>query len=328
MEGIVKEWPLVSINTPTYNRAAKLEKCLKSIKMQTYPQDKIEIIVADDESTDHTQEVAKKYNAKIVMNTSGQIDVGRSLAFEASAGEYIIILDDDNFFVHENQLLNLVKSVLESGCVAGEMIYHYYQKNDFLMNRYCALFGIYDPSFYYMKRQDHLKQTDKSWTLKGDVLKETDLYYKVKFNEKNIPTLGCQGFIVRSDMLRKTNWKPVLSHMDVCADLVKMGADTYAMVKDEFGHDCVEKKRQLLKKLKRNINMYYDSQKERSIDYNMGLCNMIKLGLVMGTFIIPIKDAMLGYMKKPDAAWLVHPILCFQVAFLYATQTVKRKLGK
>lgn len=116
--------------------------------------------------------------------------------------------------------------------------------------------------------------------------------------------------------------------MDVCADLVKMGADTYAMVKDEFGHDCVEKKRQLLKKLKRNINMYYGSQKERTIGYNMGLCNMIKLGLVMGTFIIPIKDAMLEYMKKPDAAWLVHSILCFQVAFLYAVQTVKRKLGK
>jgi probable beta-1,3-galactosyltransferase len=55
--------PLVSVIIPTYNSSRTLEKCLKSIKNQTYKN--IEIIVVDNNSIDNTKEIAKKYTGKV-----------------------------------------------------------------------------------------------------------------------------------------------------------------------------------------------------------------------------------------------------------------------
>jgi cellulose synthase/poly-beta-1,6-N-acetylglucosamine synthase-like glycosyltransferase len=54
--------PLVSIIIPTRNSARTLEKCLESIKHQTYSN--IEVIVVDNFSDDETIEIAKKYTEK------------------------------------------------------------------------------------------------------------------------------------------------------------------------------------------------------------------------------------------------------------------------
>ena len=42
-----REWPLVSIAMPCYNRGSNLEKFIANIRKQSYPQDKIEIVLAD-----------------------------------------------------------------------------------------------------------------------------------------------------------------------------------------------------------------------------------------------------------------------------------------
>jgi glycosyltransferase involved in cell wall biosynthesis len=55
--------PLVSVIIPTKNSAKTIEKCLKSVKDQTYKN--IEIIVVDNFSTDGTYEIAKKYTEKV-----------------------------------------------------------------------------------------------------------------------------------------------------------------------------------------------------------------------------------------------------------------------
>ena len=64
--------PLVSIIIPTRNSAEFLEKCLSSIKNQSYKN--IEVIVVDNNSTDNTEEVAKKYVNQF-------IDVGKIKSF-------------------------------------------------------------------------------------------------------------------------------------------------------------------------------------------------------------------------------------------------------
>lgn len=42
-----REWPLVSIAMPCYNRGSNLEKFIANIRKQSYPQDKLEIVLAD-----------------------------------------------------------------------------------------------------------------------------------------------------------------------------------------------------------------------------------------------------------------------------------------
>jgi glycosyltransferase involved in cell wall biosynthesis len=54
---------LVSVIIPTYNSSRTLEKCLESIKNQSYKN--IEIIVVDNNSKDNTKEIALKFTDKV-----------------------------------------------------------------------------------------------------------------------------------------------------------------------------------------------------------------------------------------------------------------------
>ena len=54
---------LVSVVVPVYNVQDFLEKCVKSIKAQTYQE--LEIILVDDGSTDRSNEMCDKLHRKI-----------------------------------------------------------------------------------------------------------------------------------------------------------------------------------------------------------------------------------------------------------------------
>jgi len=58
----------VSIIIPTLNSTRTLGLCLKSITSQNYPEELVEIIVADGGSTDQTKEISQAYFVKLVDN--------------------------------------------------------------------------------------------------------------------------------------------------------------------------------------------------------------------------------------------------------------------
>ncbi len=82
--------PILSIIIPTRNEEYYLPLLLESIKKQA---SWVEIIVADNNSTDKTVEIAKKYNAKIV--SGGSAIVGRNNGANISSTEYLLFLDAD-----------------------------------------------------------------------------------------------------------------------------------------------------------------------------------------------------------------------------------------
>jgi len=89
----VKDNPLVSIIVPTYNSQNTLEKCLNSIRDQTYAN--IETIIVDNGSTDRTVEIAHQYGAKVHtlvgVERSKQINYGVKMA----QGKYVYRVDSD-----------------------------------------------------------------------------------------------------------------------------------------------------------------------------------------------------------------------------------------
>ncbi|MBU4481653.1 glycosyltransferase [Patescibacteria group bacterium] len=54
-------FPLVSVVITTKSEEKNIENCLKSILNQTYPRDKIEIIVVDNNSSDRTKEIVQTF---------------------------------------------------------------------------------------------------------------------------------------------------------------------------------------------------------------------------------------------------------------------------
>ncbi len=85
---------LVSAIITTRNEGRNIEDCLQSIKHQTYHQDKIEIIVVDNNSTDRTKEVARKYTDK-VYNFGPERSAQRNFGVKQAKGKYILYLDAD-----------------------------------------------------------------------------------------------------------------------------------------------------------------------------------------------------------------------------------------
>lgn len=85
--------PLVSVVVTTYFSAEYLERCLMSIRNQTYKH--IELIVVDTNSTDGTQDIAKKYADKCFFGQANERSAKRNFGAQQGAGKYVLIADSD-----------------------------------------------------------------------------------------------------------------------------------------------------------------------------------------------------------------------------------------
>jgi glycosyltransferase involved in cell wall biosynthesis len=77
---------------PTYNSSPTLETCLKSVRLQTYPN--IEIIVVDNCSTDESVDIAKKYGS-IIFRVKALRSMARNYGAAKARGDFIIFIDAD-----------------------------------------------------------------------------------------------------------------------------------------------------------------------------------------------------------------------------------------
>jgi glycosyltransferase involved in cell wall biosynthesis len=92
--------PIFSIIISTYNYGQFIEEAIDSILNQTFPREKIEIIVIDDGSTDDTAFRLKKYEGKIkyiYQKNAGQA-TGLNSGFKQSSGEIITFMDADDYW--------------------------------------------------------------------------------------------------------------------------------------------------------------------------------------------------------------------------------------
>lgn len=94
---------LVSVIITTRNEEKNIERCLKSIKAQSYPLEEIEIIVVDNNSVDKTKDIAYKCTAK-VYDFGPERSAQRNYGVGKSEGKYILYLDAD---------MNLSEKVIE-----------------------------------------------------------------------------------------------------------------------------------------------------------------------------------------------------------------------
>ncbi len=117
------EMPLVSIVIPVRNEAAFIERGLSAVLGQTYPKDRIEIVVADGMSTDGTREkileiaARSEMNILIVDNVKQIAPTGLNRAIEKASGE-IIIRVDGHCEIDPDYVANCVE-LLESGRAEG-----------------------------------------------------------------------------------------------------------------------------------------------------------------------------------------------------------------
>ncbi len=115
----------ISIVTPVLNSFNFLEKTILSVKNQDYPY--IEHIIIDGESTDGTLDIIKKYDGKYNMKWLSEKDNGiysaMNKGFALTKGDVVGILNSDDTYASEKTISTIVKSIKNSDCCWGNLIY-------------------------------------------------------------------------------------------------------------------------------------------------------------------------------------------------------------
>ena len=119
--------PTFSIIIPFYNAEETLERCLDSLRAQTYPH--WEAICIDDGSTDTSSHVAKKFTASdsrfflnIQKNTG--VSAARNKALSIVKGKYILFLDADDT-LEPHALDEILNSLGEQSSILGNFAHYY-----------------------------------------------------------------------------------------------------------------------------------------------------------------------------------------------------------
>src|SRR5690625_1884905 len=94
--------PLVSVITPAYNAEKFIGETMESVLNQTYPH--WEMIIVDDQSTDHTVSIVEAYQEKdnriklIKLKENSGSAVARNTAMDHATGKYLAFLDSDDLW--------------------------------------------------------------------------------------------------------------------------------------------------------------------------------------------------------------------------------------
>lgn len=332
----MKSLPSVTIIIITLNNERSIETCVKAILAQDYPKKNIEYLNVDGGSDDSTGAILKKYGFKIIKSTIlHNAEAQRGIGLKAAKHNLIVSLDADNYLPNKDWLRQMVRPFIDDPEVVHANTLHYhYRKDDTIFNRYCALFGLADPIVYYVGRPDRVPLYMHNWTL-GRIINETDDYYTVEFTKETLPTVGCNGVVYRRDVLLKYAQSDPehFLHIDVFADLVAKGHNRFAIVKNDVIHDTAVSLSALLKKRIAFLSSYYlkSTVKRRYLIYDPGkLSDRFKLALFLlytVTLIRPAADGIRGFIKIPDPAWFLHPIVCLMYLYAYGMASIKRVIS-
>src|SRR4051812_25418411 len=121
----------VTVAIPTYNRADFLRQALAGIVAQQFPRDNFEVLVIDNNSTDHTRAVVHEFAPqfpapRFVQERKQGLDYARNRAIEEARGE-IILFGDDDILVQPDWIAQMTVALLADpgrhiGAVGGEVI--------------------------------------------------------------------------------------------------------------------------------------------------------------------------------------------------------------
>lgn len=110
-----------SVIVPTYNEERTLERCLSSLRNQSFLPD--EIIVADGGSTDATRDIARTWADEVIIERKRTIAAGRQAGADAATGRWFVFCDADSYYP-QDWLLDLLRPFAEPqvACTHGKVL--------------------------------------------------------------------------------------------------------------------------------------------------------------------------------------------------------------
>ena len=324
--------PSISVIIPTLNAASVLERCLRSIAIQDYPKELVEVVVADGGSADATLEIAAKYGAKIYENPLKTGEAGKAVGARKATGDLVALIDSDNILPTRDWFRRMVEPFSDPEIVGSEPWEYIWRAEDGFIDRYCALMGMNDPLCYFVGNYDRMNLLSGKWTEIDLEQEDRGNWIKITLAGSKLPTIGANGTMLRRDFLSGLGVGDYLFDIDLLAQAAeKKGRLNFAKVKVGIVHlYCGSDIGKFVRKQRRRIRDFLYHQKMGTRSYPWQKQN--KLGLVKFVVscitIFPLLyQTLKGYSRKPDVAWLFHPLACWITLWVYGLGRVGALFG-
>ena len=139
-----KNFPFVSVCTPTFNRRPFIPIIIKCFENQNYPKDRIEWIIVDDGS-DSVEDLFKDIPIAKYFRYEQKMTLGkkRNILNEKSKGDIIIYMDDDDYYPPEriSHAVETLRSNPNALCAGSSEMYIYFKHINKMLK-----FGPYGPN--------------------------------------------------------------------------------------------------------------------------------------------------------------------------------------
>lgn len=315
----------ISFIIPTYNAAAHIQRCLKSIRGQDYPQERIEIILADGGSSDNTLDFTPKYNCKVLQNPKRLAEYGLQLGVLNAAGDFLVPFAADNELIGYDwikKVIDLFSFDRNISAVWGRLAS---AKDDSSLNKYFELIQSDPLNWFLNKNLNKYKNSSQHYG--------NDCFI---FNVDPCRPLvwGANGIVYRAATAR-TVWaqEGYLGDNDAFQHMVEQGSNRVAYFdRPHVYHHHVANLKQWVSKWRRNYRLHFlDKLKTRNLKWVFVQDFKRRLSFWLIYSLCPLFSGMQGVylaLRDRNIYWLYHPWVSFLQTLVYAQITLTTKEGK
>jgi glycosyltransferase involved in cell wall biosynthesis len=318
--------PRISFLVPTLNAAELLPRSLVSIRRQAYPQDRVEILVADGGSNDQTRAVASgPFDARVIENPNRLAEFGVKEAMLETTGDLVVVFAADNELVGDHWLERVAARFERDDQLAAAYGRLVSGNDDPSLNKYVELIQS-DPLNWFLNRNLDRYLASGSEGSDGGIVFEVD---------PRLPLIwGANGLVLRAKWARP-HWDHdgYVADVDAFHAMVSAGHSRVVYYPVAFCyHHQVATLSDMRRKWLRNTRQHLFAQAtERDLGWLAvpGFRTRALLWLVYSLIpVFSLGDAVRRAIAARSRYWLYHPAASFLQTVTYAEALVRDPAGR
>jgi glycosyltransferase involved in cell wall biosynthesis len=322
---VSEKLPGISFVIPTYNAGSHIERCLKSIRAQGYPKERLEILVLDGGSSDNTVSIAKKFDCRILNNEKKLAEFVVQLGIEQARGDLLVVFAADNELVG-NDWARTVATLftVDQGLCAlwGRLVSG---RDDSGLNKYFELIQS-DPLNWFLN--NNLARYKKKCGLAPGSI------FRFQVNPRQPLVWGANGLVYRASKIKHI-WRQegYLGDNDAFQLMLEEGNNSVAYFDLPFVyHHHVARLGDWVRKWRRNFSQHLLSKQETR-NMNWVFAGNFKIKLFFWVFysaipVISLIHSIYLSIKDKNIYWFYHPVASFLQLFTYINLTFFDKEGR
>lgn len=312
---------MVTFIIPCLNEERNVTRCFDSIFIQDYPHEKMEILVADAESTDRTRTLISEWqnthdiHVSVLDNPRRVAEFGTAEALKKARGAYICIQGFDHEYIHSDFVSTMIRAFSEFPDIAGVHQETLPIPGGGVISNYIASAGWSDP--LAMEIIDDPVDMEVRH-IEGKVFRRQRfsaacpmiLFFK---RESITDLIDAETFEEGQVMLRLA-----LTGNNHCA-----AVDGYG-----YRHHHTTTLKGFLKKRMKIALKYTTRIQERQTWVQYAEKSLFVAAILHLTFVYPLVYSLGKSLKDRNLYWLCHAPLCFTGVLAYGFAWLKIKLSR